>query len=203
MATDTPAFQGIGRVDDVWLKDALRAAPAYGAKVASAIRRTIRCIHGLEKLHKTVPRDELEVYLGRATETTLAQRWRHHFESRGHNYGAILFLCDTDRVEALEDVAIKILKKLYDRDALCVGSANKWPGNVGRSPRSSEYALIYMTWTFGNPVEWSKPSINDIREIASEVAEETDRESSAKQVEKGLDSLRRLTEYDRLVWWNP
>jgi hypothetical protein len=203
MAIDTPAFQGIGRADDVWFKDALRAAPAYGAKVASAIRRTIRCIHGLEKLHKTVSRDALEVYLGRATETTLAQRWRHHFEERGHNYGAILFRCDTDRVEALEDVAIKILRKLHDRDALCVGTANKWPGNVGRPPRLSEYALIYMTWTIVGPVEWSKPSSNDIQEIASEVVEETDREFSAKQVETGLTSLKRLTEYDRLYWWKP
>jgi hypothetical protein len=203
MATDTPAFQGIGLVDDVWLKDALRAAPAYGARVASAIRRTIRCIHGLEKLHRTVPRDELEVYLGRATETTLTQRWKHHFNARGHNYGAILFLCDTDRVEALEDVAIKTLKKLRERDALCVGNANKWPGNAGRSPRTREDALIYMTWTIGDPVEWSKPSSNDIREIASEVAEETDREFSAKQVETGLTSLKRLTEYDRLYWWTP
>lgn len=203
MASDTPVFQGIAHVDDAWLTDALRAAPAYGSRVASAIQRTIRCIHGLEALHSTVPRDQLEVYLGRATETTLAARWKQHSKTRGHNYGIILFLCNTDRVEALEDVAIKTLKKLKDRDALCIGNANMWPGNVGRSPRSNEYALVYMTWKIGEQIEWTKPSINEIREIASEVADETDREFSVRQIETGLSALKRIGQCDRLRWWNP
>jgi hypothetical protein len=199
----TPAYSGIGLLDEVYLSEALSSAPSYSTKVANAIGRTIRCIHGLEALHRTAMREQLEVYIGRASESTLAQRWKSHHKARGHNYGAVVFTCERDKAEVLEDIAIKALKKLRERDALCVGSANVWNGNAGKPPRRDEVAVIYMTWKISESVLWTKPTLGEIREVAHEVATETLYPVAAVQVERGLGTLKRLSESDKLKWWTP
>lgn len=196
----TPAYQGLHDLDDLYIQEVIQVAPRYGTRVASAIRRAIRCIHGLERLHRTVDRDELEVYLGRATETTLAQRWRAHARERGHRWGVVLFTCDHDRVELLEDVAVRVLQKLRARNALCVGNANVWRGSVGARPRRED-ALVYMTWKIGNQIDWRRPGRAEIRAVAAEVHAETPFDLATRQIDAGLEALKRVTEYDPLHWW--
>ncbi len=200
MPASTPAYQGLHNVDDLYIREAIRVAPRYGAKVASAISRTIRCIHGLARLHRTIDRDELEVYLGRATETTLTQRWRAHAKARDHQWGVVLFTCDHDRVEALEDVAVRVLQKLHERNALCVGNANVWKGSGGAPPRRED-ALVYMTWKSGDQIGWRKPSREEIRAVAVGVRAETRFDIATRQIDAGLETLKRVTEYDPLHWW--
>lgn len=200
MPASTPAYQGLHDIDDVYIQEAIQVVPRYGPKVASAIRRTIRCIHGLARLHRTIDRDELEVYLGRATETTLAQRWRAHARERGHRWGLVLFTCDHDRVEVLEDVAVRILQKLRERNALCVGNANVWRGTGGAPPRRED-ALVYMTWKSGQPIDWRKLSREGMRALAAEVQAETRFDIATQQIDAGLETLKRVTEYDPLHWW--
>lgn len=202
-AYSSPALRGISHFNETWLKAALKAAPSYNIKLAEAIKRTIRCIHGLENLHNTIRRSELDVYLGRATEGTLAERWKQHAK-KGFEYGMILFTCDPDRVEGLEHTAIKILQKLTEHKRLCVGSANVYPGSSGSKPRQ-ELALVYMTWKpKPKPVKFEKPSISEIREIAKEVTNENHPfKLNAQQVENGLNALKRINEIDRLHWWQP
>ncbi|MEK6736824.1 MAG: hypothetical protein AABY47_09650 [Pseudomonadota bacterium] len=212
MAKRNPAYQGIEQVDEDWLSLAMKASPHYGLKVASALSRTIRCIHGLQKLHGKSQLSELEVYVGRATITTLKHRWaKHAAGKRGHRYGVILFCCNHDRVERLEDLAIRILDKLRDRKLLCVANANKWPGNKGRKPRAEE-ALVYMTWRYANEEFdfYARPTIDQLREVSKEVHQETrdvhqetDRKITRKQISNGVRMLKRLTAKDPLYWWHP
>lgn len=202
MREATPAYHGIWKLDAKFLSAALATAPSYGVRVADAIGRTVRCIHGLEELHSSVSRDELEVYIGRATANTVASRWSDHASNRGHDYGAVLFTCSSDRVERLEGIALKVLRKLKSRELLCVGNANCHSAPSGRPPRADEVALIYMTWTKSRQTIWDKPGVAQIREIAAEVAEEVD-DVTKKQVETGLYALKRLNERDPMYWWTP
>lgn len=205
MARSIPAYQGISHVDPNWLEEALRLAPSFNSKVSSAISRVIRCIHGLEKLHRTVHRDALEIYIGRATETTLEQRWKAHAKHLGrkHQFGAILFTCEPARVERLEHLAVKIIAQLKKRALLCVGNANVSDGNRGLQPRS-ECAIVYMTWRIIDQTsDWAKPSLDQIKEIAGELRRELTDDIKRLQIQRGLMSLKRLSERDPLHWWCP
>lgn len=205
MARSIPAYIGISQMDPFWLKEALRLAPSYDSRVCSAIQRVIRCIHGLEKLHQTVHRDALEIYIGRATETTLERRWKAHAKHPGrkHQYVAILFTCDPARVERLEHLAVKIIAKLKARTLLCVGNANVSDGNRGLEPRR-ECAIVYMTWRIVDQTNnWAKPSLDQIKEIAVELRGELTDDIKRLQIQRGLMSLKRLSERDPLHWWLP
>lgn len=126
----------------------IAAAPQYDVRVANAIRRTIEMIHGLDDLHARAGLEDIEVYLGRSSESAghVLSRWRAHRENRGHKYAAVLFTCDAYRAEDLEGVAVKVLTRLKDYNTLCVGNANVARGGGGGAP-ATDRALIYMTWT--------------------------------------------------------
>ena len=148
-------------------------------------------------------RDRLEVYLGRATVSTLSRRWSSHAEKRRHQYGCVLFTCDPDRVERLEDVAVKILAQLKKGRALCVRNANKWDGNLGGEPKP-ELALVYMTWKIVASEEtWIEPNLDDVRWIAKKVSDESKYDVTKDQIENGLSVVTRISEYDPLHWWEP
>ena len=121
MAKPVSAYHGIKQIHEDWLREALTSAPHHGIEAASAIGRVIRCIHGLQDLHSARDLSEVEVYIGRATKSTLHQRWNAHVESHDHCYGAIMFCCDPDQVERLEDIAVRILTKCKKRHLLCGG----------------------------------------------------------------------------------
>jgi hypothetical protein len=204
MTRSSPALRGIEHIDDNWLQDALRAAPSYNMRVANAIGRIVRCIHGLGDLHRTVRLDELEVYLGRSTAASLKQRLRQHSRThRGHNYALVLFTCDPSRIESLERVGVTILTKLNARGVLCVGRANRWNSAGGAPPRPGETALVYMTWRITAPIEHERPSITDVRDIAHEVHRETNGAYTAQTVETGLRHIKRRSAADPLHWWAP
>lgn len=197
-----PAYSGIGRIHPLWLKEALRSAPQYGVQVAGAMSRVIRCIHGLEHLHRTTSRPYLEVYLGRATETSLEQRWEEHARTKQHHYGAVLFCCDPGRVKRLEEIAVRLVKKLRKSTFLCVGNVNTYDGDFGGDPRT-ETAMIYMTWTIlDTPISWGKPNTENLRTLSRELHHDTDREFAKDQILRGLRVLRRVSDYDPLYWWN-
>ena len=205
MTKGLPLYSGIGHIVDGWLETALQAAPLYRVQFAAAVQWIQRCIHGLKEMHPSGDLRQLEVYLGRATRSTLAQRWASHAENKEHDFGAIVFRCEPDVVECLEDVAIRILGKLRASHALCVGNANIFDGNWGRGPRDEE-ALVYMTWrTLGQPCRYGKPSLNDLREIASTVHQETPykEQITRGQIQRGLRYVRRVSTCARLYWWNP
>ena len=63
---------------------AIASAPAYDFKVASAIRRTVEMIHGLQDLHRDTPLQQVEVYLDRSSysEDHLLNRWHDHWTNQ-------------------------------------------------------------------------------------------------------------------------
>lgn len=206
MAGEIPAYQGIGLIHEDWMKTAMQAAPHYEIQIATAVQWVQRCIHGLKRLHRSRDLSEVEIYIGRATRTTLAQRWSSHAKEREHHYGAIVFQCETHVVEQLEDVAVRIVTSLLTRNVLCVGNANVFRGNVGRPPRD-EQALVYMTWrTLSEPcTRFRKPTVKDVREIARAVYQDMPDASDIKrgQIERGLSLVTRLTARAKLYWWEP
>ena len=199
-----PASQNIERIHETWYQEAIHVAPSYGPSVATAITRTIGCIHGLQDLHPKRDLLELEVYLGRATLGTLQQRWKSHARGRlRHRYGAILFSCDPSRVERLEDLAVRIIKNLKRRHLLCVGNANKWDGNQGREPRQ-EPAVLYMTWKeLDTEIPFTKPNIKEIIQVSREVRQESPYPTAQGQILRGLRILKRINDRVPLYWWNP
>jgi len=80
LAESISAYHGIKQIHEDWLREALTSAPHHGIKAASAIGRVIRCMHGLQDLHTARDLSGLEVYIGRATKSTLRQRWNTHVE---------------------------------------------------------------------------------------------------------------------------
>ncbi len=200
-----PVCQNIERIEQAWMDDAIRAAPHYETRVASAIEHTIGCIHGLQDLHPKTDLLQLEVYLGRATVGTLEQRWKSHANdpNKNHRYGAIVFCCDYDQVERLEDLAVRIMKKLRANELLCVGNANKWDGNQGRPPRT-EQAVIYMTWCkLDREIPFTRPGIKEIRQLSYEVHKESPFPTTRGQLLRGLRILKRIQSRVPLRWWEP
>ncbi len=191
----------IDTADSDVVSRAIAQAPNYGAKVASAIKRAIRVIHGLPELHKNALLDDIEVYLGRASSYTVLNRWRASRNERGHKYATILFSCDTERAVELEGLANKLLRGLKDRNTLCVGNANVNPHGGGKVA-DNDLSVVYMTWGVGfNPEYAEKPDINVIREVSREAAAAYAGLFSYNQIENGLRLTKRLSEKERLEWF--
>lgn len=202
MAGTTWAYR-IAETEQEDIERGIDQAPQYGVRVASAIRRTIEVIHGLADLHEVADLDQIDVYLGRATrKTVLANRFRSHREDKGHRYGAILFTCDAGRVNDLESLAIKLIRRLQDRDCLCVGNVNTAEDARGRPPGDKE-AVIYITWKSlrDEAYDTKKPTIEVVREVARQVAQEVPGVATAAQIETGLKTVKRLSQKARLAWW--
>lgn len=63
-----------------------------------------------------------------------------------------------------------------------------------------------MTWKVADePCRYGRPSVRLLREIASEVYQETRYKDQIKrrQIELGLACTTRLSDRARLKWWNP
>lgn len=195
-----PAFV-IDAVDEIALRQAINKAPNYETKVASAIKRSIRMIHGLPALHRNAPLEDLEIYLGRASTHTVLNRWRASRRDRGHKYATILFSCDTERAVELEGLANKLLRELKDRKTLCVGNANVNPHGGGMVADNDD-SVVYMTWgKFGDLEYATKPDIDSIREVAQKVAETYSETFTYNQIENGLRLAKRLSAKERLDWF--
>lgn|SRR5574340_615682 len=192
----------IDDADEDRVLEGIEAAPQYGKKVAGAIKRTIKVIHGLDALLKRRELRDLEVYLGRSSDdpTQVLGRWVAHRRERGHKYAAVLFTCEADRAAKLEGLANKVLKKLKVYDALCVGNANTAGDGRGRKP-GRPLAVIYMTW--GENTEnngFGKADIDIIRRVAEETYHEAGGFVTKKQLEGGLRTIKRMTHKARLRW---
>jgi hypothetical protein len=102
MKKKTPVLQiNPNLIDGLFLTDSLKNAPKYNKKYKSAIERIIKCIHGLESFHKKASREQLEIYIGRATKSTLKNRWKQHSAVKKHTHGVVLFTCGHEWVEDL------------------------------------------------------------------------------------------------------
>ncbi len=180
---------------------ALATAPAYDLRVASAIRRTVRMIHGLQGLHENTPLKRFEVYLGRTSfsEDYLLQRWNAHWANYNHKYAAVLFTCDANKVNQLEKLAHRILRRLKDdHDSLCVGRANVKDADQGR-PSATEKAVIYMTWRImPEAINFKRPGVAIIRAVAQAVYEDCADWVKKGQLLRGLLTLKKLTSKVRL-----
>ncbi len=183
----------LAKEDDV--TDGIRTAPHYGAKTASAIKRTISIIHGVEDLHRYAVLEDIEVYLGRCsgTPTHLMSRWKSHHRTRKHQYATVLFKCDHGKAQRLEALAIQILSRLENRNELCVGSANIQRSGAG-GPPTGDFSIIYMTWATRDVVvsKFRKPGIATIRRISHGLAPDFVDIAKRAQIERGLSSLKRI-----------
>ncbi|NNC04258.1 hypothetical protein HJC10_15575 [Corallococcus exiguus] len=196
---DTPAFV-IDTADWEGINQAVTHAPNYETKVACAIKRTIRVMHGIAHLHRNTMLEEVEVYIGRAGYTNVLNRWRDSRSKRGHFYAAVLFSCETGRAIELEGLANRLLCGLKERRTLCVGNANVNPHGGGRVA-DCDLSVVYMTWDVKrNPEYGEKPDINVIREVSKEASVSCSGGFSYSQIEHGLRLTKRLSEWDRLVW---
>lgn len=183
------------------LMESVGRAPLYEAKFASAIQRTIEVIHGLERLHQLASIHELEVYLGRASESTLLGRFKSHQKDRRHRYGTVLFSCPSQSVRLLEKAGIRIMKTLKTNDALCVGNANVASDGRGGEP-AGRNAIVYMTWRkLDRAVLFDKPGVALIRDIACEVEADLDGAIARGQIERGLSPIRSLSQREDLEWY--
>jgi len=182
---------------------AMADAPAYDLRVASAIRRTIHMIHGLQGLHVDTPLQRLEVYLGRSSfsEAHLLSRWHAHLANYHHRFAAVLFTCDGKKVNHLEKLAVKVLYRLkHDHGALCVGNANVKDADQGRPP-ATERAVVYMTWRILREPAciYTKPGVKTIYAVADTVAEECAGWVTKGQLVRGLLTLKQLRSRVRLA----
>jgi hypothetical protein len=149
---------------------------------------------------------DLEVYLGRSSTVSLTlKRWKKHRQERGHDWAAVLFCASREHARTLEKVSIRSLQKLKERNALCIGNANIFEGASGPNT-SVEREYIYMTWGYRTGWETfdNKPSVDDIREIARNIAFDMSGLVTEQQLKTGLSATRApLTQYERLEWYNP
>ncbi len=192
----------IGEADENRVLEGIEAAPQYGKKVAGAIKRAIKVIHGLDALFNRLELRDLEVYLGRSSDdpTQVLGRWEQARKKHRHKYAAILFTCEADRASKLEGLANKVLKKLKAHGALCVGNANTAGDGRGRKP-GRPLAVIYMTWgeNTGNN-GFGKADIDIIRRVTEETYHEAGGFVTKKQIEGGLRTIKRMTLKARLRW---
>jgi hypothetical protein len=192
----------LAEVTEDFIQQGINTAPQYGRNVASAIRHTIRVIHGLPQLYNTLELKDLNIYLGRAAASPrhVLTRWKFHQKKRTHKWGTILFTCRTDRAIELEGIAIKVLCRFKKHGALCVGQANA--GHDGRGGKAANgLSVIYMTWgdSIGS-IDYERPGIKLIVEVASAVSREVGRVVNRQQLVRGLKILKRLREQARLKW---
>lgn len=172
---------------------AIQSAPKYGVQVVSAIKHTIRVIHGIPGVHDTLKLDDLDVYLGRSTPRNVVSRWREHQKEKRHLYGAVLFSCSATISLKLEKLALKLLDQLRRRKSLCVGMANAIHDSRGNRP-GEDTGVIYLTW--GKTLEstnYGRPTMPIIREIAEAVCRmnpEIGLEISRKQLENALGTAK-------------
>lgn len=77
----------IGEADENRVLEGIKTAPQYGKRVAGAIKRTIKVIHGLDRLFNRLALEDLDVYLGRSSDnpTHVLSRWRdsHDWQAVG------------------------------------------------------------------------------------------------------------------------
>jgi len=191
-----------GLIDESFLNESIKNSPTYNKKYKSAIERIIKCIHGLERFHKKTSREQIEIYIGRSTKSTLKNRWTEHMNKKQHTHGLILFTCSHEWVEDLEKVGIKVLKKLKDKELLCVKDIkNLTASKRGRKPKEED-AIVYMTWRdTHSSTTWRKPTKENIREISEEIYSEIRDEIkiTKKQIDNGLQTLKSLSSYDLLI----
>lgn len=180
---------------------AIASAPAYDLRVASAIRRTVEMIHGLQDLHRDTPLQQVEVYLGRSSCSAdyLLNRWNDHWTNHKHRYGTVLFTCEANKGKQLETLAIKVLRRLKrEHNSLCVGNANVKNGAQGRPP-ATDQAVIYMTWRImPDAINYEKPGVKIIRAVAQAVYEECAGWVKKAQLCRGLLTLQQLKSKVRL-----
>ncbi len=184
------------------LEVGIKDAPHYDARVANALNRTIRVIHGLADFHRRrgLQLSEFEIYLGRCGGSAehLLDRWQTHHKTKGHKWGTVLFTCRTVKAARLEGLAIKVLNKLHAENALCVSRANVSNGGGGGTANTQQ-SIIYMTWsTDGDGIDADKPNKQLINEIAVNGEIATGGDVSREQISRGLATLKRLSEYDEL-----
>jgi hypothetical protein len=197
----------IDTVTEDALEEAIGAARLYVTQIPPPIRRTIGLIHGLGRLHQRASLHQLDIYLGRSGDTpkSLLNRWKAHRENpeRRHKYGAVLFRSEPRRAAKLEGVANRTLLKLKKENKLCVGIANVASSGAGGYGRDAEYSTVYMTWrVLDDEIEYEKPKLSDIRELAQAAASPEDGLHSHR-LENGLMALRRLSYTERLEWYKP
>lgn len=210
MPTDVAYRIYNAREDD--LQRSIAQAPKYDAKIASALSRVIKAIHGLADLHKNkkVSLKQIEVYLGRSSDLPkhLKLRWQQHRNEKKHQHGIVLFKCEPDQAEYLEEIGIRVVRKLKGYNTLCVGNVNI-RDKAGRPPDSSSTAVIYMTWrTKSKPAGYERPSSPIIKRVASEVASELNKVTpqqkvTSQQLEKGLKASRSEKTQKAKLDWDP
>jgi hypothetical protein len=190
------AYQ-ISKMEQAQLEFGIRQAPYYQEHMRRIVEHTIRAIHAITDLFVGRYRDEVQVYLGRSTDSAegIAGRWRSHRASKDHLYAAVLCRVPTDMVIRVERVATRVLGGLDERGKLCIANATA----DGRGPLPSSYdATIYMTWCFQRPRVIEKATMEDVREIAREVAETED--VARASLEGGLLVMRRPSDFAEMDW---
>lgn len=181
------------------IEDGISAAPFY-RRFSSAAQHVIRSIHAIVTLFKDVVLGEVEVYLGRAggTPEHVLARFREHRTVRGHEYGVVLFVGDTDDVIGWEGTCNRLLKRLETGGHLCV--ANVYAGENGPAPSTPE-SVVYMTWRFVRRKSVTKPTPRQIEDIAVDVAESRSEERSADQLMTAMAPLvRPSTDFADMRW---
>jgi hypothetical protein len=187
------------RHDLMRLQTEIDRAPNYGTKVALAISRTIKSIHGLVHLHGGLKLEDIEIYIGKSADrpASVYTRWRAHSDRKHHRFGLILFKCTQNKAKVLEKVAIRLFHNLKERGRLCVGQANVAKHSPGRDALSDN-CVIYMTWNILNqPCPFTKPTQLMVNEI-SETISAGMTEVSALQVRNGLKSIKRLSTREKI-----
>lgn len=185
------------------LEEGLDAANSC-VRFADAGKRVIRAIHALPTLWDDKPSlAEVEVYIGRsgATPGHVYNRWKSHFESKGHRHGMVVLTCDTDVVGLWESAAVRTLKGLHRRRRLCVKNASAT--GEGKLPELKA-SCIYLTWAMRAPGRVEPAERNMLDELADEVADEINHEAITLQhMRRALDPLTRPVHERADVMWHP
>lgn len=168
----------------------------------------ISLIHGFPKsfIEEDFDVSDLEIYLGACRPSSLNRRLSYHRTSKGHEYGVLIGLAEAHKVQRFEKWAIKILKKLEEKNKLCVRNQRVIGENYDNTS-PDEAICLYLTIKIKKLTSnfWEKPTKYMRDEIKEECVDElkiTDEISSTdkRHIEAVVEQVHKETQAMRVYW---
>jgi hypothetical protein len=173
-------------------------------------KKNIRIIHGFPKSFEdgSFEVSDMEIYIGVSLSDQLFKRFSAHKDSKDHEYGVILGTFESGFANYLEKVGIKLLKKLENKNNLCV--KNQKAGGYNYIPNESigedELIFFYMTVKINKlkSNNWIKPNLNERQEIKIELFDDLKGEvlnrTDKNHIADVVDSVHLASDNEKVTW---
>jgi len=151
---------------------------------------------------------DMEIYIGVALPDQLYKRFKHHVDSKDHEFGIILGTSQSHFANYMEKVGITLLKKLQDHGTLCVRNqvarGHNYEDNENVEP--DELIFYYMTIKINiiESNEWIKPNTqirSEIKEIIiSGLSNEDLNYTDKKHITVVVDGVHLASDFAKVNW---